>query len=93
MQAVSKDYSTNENKNPGPWDTYAKPNPFDNCWYSLPVFRKLWPEYGDLSDDALVQSLYAKIGRNLETIDPLAATKRFGLLGVLPPAVFSFWAF
>jgi hypothetical protein len=56
------DYSTQQARNPGPWDTYSKPNPFDNCWYTMSKFRPLFPEYNDLSDRELSRKLYADHG-------------------------------
>ncbi|KKZ86235.1 hypothetical protein B5K05_17395 [Rhizobium phaseoli] len=38
-------------------------NPFDTCWYDLPRFRQLFPEYKDMDDTALADSLYAKVGQ------------------------------
>ncbi|TRC85833.1 hypothetical protein FJV80_16135 [Mesorhizobium sp. WSM4310] len=87
---VGTDYYTQEGKGPGPWDKYAKPNPFDTCWYGMTEYRKLWPENGALSDDALVQKLYKDMGRELNTADPLAATKRVGLFAFLPPVILLF---
>ena len=86
---AGKDYTTKQDKSPGPWDAYAKPNPFDNCWYELPVLRKLWPEYADMSDSALSDMLYDKTGHHLP--DPLDSTKRFALVAFLPPAVVFFF--
>jgi hypothetical protein len=51
------DYSTLQDRNPGPWDTYAKPNPFDRCWYAMSKFRPLYPEYKNLSDRELSNKL------------------------------------
>jgi hypothetical protein len=53
------DYTTQQDRDPGPWDTYAKPNPFDKCWCALSKFRPLYPEYNDLPDGELVRKLYA----------------------------------
>ncbi|MGR9413693.1 hypothetical protein [Rhizobium leguminosarum] len=36
-------------------------NPFDTCWYELPKFRTLYPEYKDLTDDDLSDRLYEKL--------------------------------
>ncbi|MER8874588.1 hypothetical protein NKI04_32860 [Mesorhizobium sp. M0814] len=82
---AGKDYTTKENQHPGPWDTYATPNAFENCWYEMPVFRKLWPEYADLSDDALSDNLYKDSGIKLNVPDPLSATKRVALFAFIPP--------
>jgi hypothetical protein len=56
------DYTTKQGQNPGPWDIYSKPNPFDNCWYTMSKFRALFPEYNDLSDKELSRKLYADHG-------------------------------
>jgi hypothetical protein len=32
-------YTTKMGQNPGPWDEYAKPNYFDNCWYAMSKLR------------------------------------------------------
>ena len=56
------DYATNYAAGPGPWDTYAKPNFFDNCWYKMSKFRPLYPEYKDVSDKELSRKLYADHG-------------------------------
>jgi len=56
------DYSTQEDRDPGPWDTYAKPNYFSTCWYAMSKFRPLYPEYKDLSDEELSRKLYAEHG-------------------------------
>lgn len=40
-------------------------NPFNDlipCWYELPRFRELFPEYRDLSENDLVEKTYAKAG-------------------------------
>jgi hypothetical protein len=49
------DYTTQQERDPG--DPYAKP-----CWYDLPKFRLLYPEYKDLSDKELSQKFYADQG-------------------------------
>jgi hypothetical protein len=56
------DYSTKLGQQPGPWDEYSKPNPFDNCWYALSKFRTLYPEYGRQSDEELSAELYTAAG-------------------------------
>ena len=56
------DYTTKIGQNPNPWDTYAKPNPFDNCWYEMSKFRPLYPEYKHVSDNELSRKLYAEHG-------------------------------
>ena len=34
----------------------------DTCWYEMPKFRLLYPEYKDLSDKELSSKLYTKMG-------------------------------
>jgi hypothetical protein len=34
----------------------------DNCWYAMSKFRRLYPEFEDLSDKELVRKLYAARG-------------------------------
>jgi hypothetical protein len=36
------------------------------CWYEPKTFRRLYPEYKDLSNKVLAEKLYAKAGRPLE---------------------------
>jgi hypothetical protein len=38
------------------------------CWYALPTFRKLYPEYNDLKEQELSEKLYAKAGIPLTPI-------------------------
>jgi len=52
------DYTTQKGQNPGPWDKYAKPEPYDDCWYTMSKFRPLYPEYNNLSDYELIRMLY-----------------------------------
>lgn len=33
-----------------------------SCWYQMPTFRRLFPEYKDLSDDVLATKLFEKFG-------------------------------
>jgi hypothetical protein len=40
------------------------------CWYELPKFRKLYPEYDDLTDTQLTKRLHAKAGRALQDMRP-----------------------
>ena len=35
--------------------------PVEVCWYPIPKFRVLYPEYNDLSDDDLTSQTYAKM--------------------------------
>ncbi len=78
------DYATTLSQ-PGPWDKYANPLPQDACWYELSSFRRLWPEYADLSDETLTQKLYREAGSPLKQIVPYDATKRIALVAILPP--------
>jgi hypothetical protein len=55
---VGTDYTTRKGQNPGPWDKYAKPDPYDDCWYTMSKFRPLYPEYNNLSDYELIRMLY-----------------------------------
>ncbi len=64
---AGRDYSTREGQ-PGPWDVYAKPNPFDDCWYEIPKFRQLYPEFGNQSDKELSSKLYADAGRPIRDL-------------------------
>lgn len=58
------DYTTKANQKPGPWDSDAKPNPFDTCYYiGVPTFRRLFPEYANIEDNALVKKVYADSGQ------------------------------
>lgn len=58
------DYTTKANQNPGPWDTYAKPNPFDTCYYiGVPIFRRHFPEFSSIPQEALVKKAYADVGQ------------------------------
>ena len=34
----------------------------DNCWYAMSKFRRLYPEYNDLSDNELTRKLYTARG-------------------------------
>ena len=56
------DYSTKLRSEPGPWDEYAKPNYFENCWYAMSKFRPLYPEYNGISDKELTRKLYSDHG-------------------------------
>ena len=68
------DYTTQQDRDPGPRDAYAKPNPFDNCWYSMSKFRPLYPEYKDLSDKELSSKLYASRGVPIRDLPNLWVT-------------------
>jgi hypothetical protein len=40
------------------------------CWYEIPKFRKLYPEYKDVDDNRLSEFLYEKAGIPLTPIRP-----------------------
>jgi hypothetical protein len=86
---IGTDYTTKPRQNPGPWDKYASPNPFDDCWYPLSKFRPLYQEFRTLSDIELSSKLYADAGRPLR--DPpnpwVALGIRTGFAFAVPSAV------
>jgi hypothetical protein len=54
------------------------------CWYKAEDFRRLYPEYKDLSDKALSEKLYQKAGQPLQHTHPwkgviTAAAVAFGV--------------
>ena len=55
------------------------------CWYSMPGFRKLYPEYKDLNDNELSDKLYARAGVPLTPIRPWTLLAEKVGLAVLPP--------
>jgi hypothetical protein len=78
------DYTTKENQKPGPWDTYAKPNPFDTCYYmSVPDYRRQFPEFAAMSEKDLVKKAYADAGTPTRDI----GNPWLGLLAVVGWAV------
>jgi hypothetical protein len=92
------DYATTY-RLPHPSDKSANPNPFDNCWYIMPEFRRLYPEYHSLSDDDLVRKLYPDHGLKVPLPNPwasvgTAAAIAFGIpLVVLVLGSSLVWAF
>jgi hypothetical protein len=40
------------------------------CWYKIEDFRRLYPEYKDVSDKALSEKLYEKAGQPLKHVHP-----------------------
>jgi hypothetical protein len=74
MRLAGTDYTTQQDRDPGPRDAYAKPNSFDNCWYSMSKFRPLYPEYKDLSDKELSYKLYASRGVPIRDLPNLWVT-------------------
>ena len=63
--------------------TTEKDNPY--CWYELPKFRTLYPEYKDLSDDELSDKLYAKAGLPTEHPHPWSLLGNTLLFALGPP--------
>jgi hypothetical protein len=58
------------------------------CWYELPKFRKLYPEYVDLNDAELTKRLYAKVGRSVREMRPWTLiARRAGLAVGVPLAM------
>jgi hypothetical protein len=55
------------------------------CWYSLPKFRKLYPEYADLTDKQLSKQLYDKAGMPTKSPDGpiLVSLQRAGIAALL----------
>jgi hypothetical protein len=97
---AGKDYTTKENQSPGPWDTYARQNPFDTCWYTMTKYRPRYPENRDLNDKDLARRLYAAAGRPLTDLPDPWLTLLFwaGLALGIPLAVLTLgaalaWAF
>jgi hypothetical protein len=69
------------------------------CWYTMEGFRRLYPEYKDVSDEVLKKALYAKVGQPLQYRDPwhkvlTTAAFAFGVpLAFLALGWSLFWAF
>lgn len=84
-----KDYSCNAG---------STVNIFDNCWYQLPKFRELFPEYRDMTDDNLVEKTYREMGRPVTASRPwstLFEALAFGLgvpLVILIVGASLYWA-
>jgi hypothetical protein len=55
------------------------------CWYDLPTFRKLYPEYKDLDDKDLSEQLYEKAGTPLVPIRPWSVLGERAGLALGPP--------
>lgn len=61
------------------------------CWYKIEDFRRLYPEYKDMSDRALSEKLYAHVGQPLQHIHPwYKIMTRAGIAFGVPLAVFIF---
>lgn len=74
-----------------PWSAYT-------CWYGLPRFRALYPEYADLSDSDLTNKLYQKIDPNyspnsgvIRAVTNLAAQALLPPLGLLIAGIAVAW--
>jgi hypothetical protein len=67
------DYSI---ENSTPLRENGKPNVFATCWYEIPKFRPLYPEYKDVSDKELLRKLYADHGVPIR--DPANPWKTLG---------------
>lgn len=64
------DYTTKENQTPGPWDTYAEPDALDTCYYmSVAAYRRQFPEFSTVSDEALIKKVYAEVGRPTRDVE------------------------
>ena len=50
----------------GPWLEYQRDPTLRRCWYELPKFRQIFPEYADLNDDDLAHRLYAAVDKELK---------------------------
>ena len=69
------------------------------CWYRIEDFRRLFPEYNNVSDRVLDQKLYAKVGQPIQKLHPWVKLMETVAVAVaVPLAVFAlgwslFWAF
>jgi hypothetical protein len=69
------------------------------CWYKIEDFRRLFPEYNDVSNRDLLDKLHAKVGRPLRPFHPwvnLAKTVAVAIavsIAVLALGWSLFWAF
>jgi hypothetical protein len=69
------------------WDKYLYATQSDNCWYPISTFRHLFPEYNDLSDDALIERQYKKSGTPLSQAHPWATSAQAAGIALVPPLV------
>jgi len=90
---AGSDYTTQKGQNPGPWDKYAKPDPYDDCWYTMSKFRPLYPEYNNLSDYELIRMLYGIRVRPWATLGMWASIAVGIPLAVLIVGASLVWAF
>jgi hypothetical protein len=73
--AVATDYSSNDGL----------------CWYTTAMFRRLYPEYKDLTDHDLSEKVYAKAGRPLTHPRPWAkVAEAAGIAFGVPMGVLAF---
>lgn len=63
-----------------PWDRYL-------CWYEMPAFRRLYPEYSDIADEPLTERLYAQAGRPTTTPKPWGKVAQAASLALVPPII------
>ena len=69
------------------------------CWYKMEEFRRLFPEYKDVSDHVLSEKLYAKVGRPVQYFHPwVKLSKTVAIAISVPIAVLALgwslsWAF
>ncbi len=69
------------------------------CWYKIEDFRRLFPEYKDVSDRTLAEKLYAKAGRPIQKLHPWIKLLKTAIVAIaVPLAVLVlgwslFWAF
>lgn len=63
----------------GPWDRYL-------CWYEMPTFRRLYPEYDHVADEPLTERLYARAGRPTAKPKPWTKLAEAMALALGPPA-------
>jgi hypothetical protein len=90
---AGSDYTTQKGQNPGPWDRYATPDPYDDCWYTMSKFRPLYPEYNNLSDYELIRMLYGIRVRPWATLGMWASIAVGIPLAVLILGASLVWAF
>jgi hypothetical protein len=57
------------------------------CWYELPTFRRLFPEYNDLSDMNLLERAHSKAGIQFTRPQPFWILGQLLVVGILMPLV------
>jgi hypothetical protein len=60
-------------------------NAIGHCWYEIPKFRALYPEYKDLNDDRLSELLYGNAGIPLSSIRPWTKVMQAAGLAIAVP--------